>query len=314
MKVLITPRGFANYGLDQIELFKKHQIEVHYNDTGVAYTHDEFKELAKDVDAIIVGVDKMDKEMMEACPNLKVVCKFGVGTDNIDLDYAKERGIYVGKTIGSNSKSVAEHVIAMMFTEAKNMYTTIKQVKEGNWLKPTGYEISGKTIGIIGFGMIGKYLADFAFGLGMEVYAYDAFTIDEKEAQKHHVTIKSLNEIIENCDYISLHVPLVESTKNMISTNEFKKMKPNACLLNAARGGVVDEDALYEALIHKEIRSACFDVFSEEPPQKEHKLLSLDNFLLTSHTAARSVESEKRTCSMSSKIILEHLLGKEYHE
>lgn len=314
MKVLITPRGFANYGLDQIEVFKKNKIEVHYNDTGVAYTHEEFKALAKDVDAIIVGVDKMDKEMMEACPNLKAVCKFGVGTDNIDLEYAKERGIHVGRTIGSNSKSVAEHVIAMMFTEAKNMYPTIKQVKEGGWQKPTGYEISGKSIGIIGFGMIGKYLADFAYGLGMKVYAYDAFEIAEEEAKKHHVEIKSLDEIIETCDYVSLHVPLVESTKNMISTNEFKRMKNNACLLNAARGGIVDEEALYEALVNQEIRSACFDVFSEEPPQKNHKLLTLDNFLLTSHTAARSVESEKRTCSMSTAIILECLLGKECHE
>lgn len=309
MKVLITPRGFANYGLDQIEVFKEKGIDVHYNDTGVAYTHDEFKSLAKDVDAIIVGVDKMDQEMLEGCPNLKAICKFGVGTDNIDLDYCKKRNIYVGRTVGTNSKSVAEHVIAMMFVEAKNMYTTIKDVKEGNWNKPTGYEVSGKSLGIIGFGMIGKYLADFANGLGMSVYAYDAFPIESKEAEKHNVKIKSLEEIIETCDYISLHVPLLDSTKNMISTKEFKSMKPTACLLNAARGGVVDEQALYNALVNKEIRSACFDVFSVEPPDKNDKLLALDNFLLTSHTAARSVESEKRTCVKSTQIIIEQLLG-----
>lgn len=309
MKVLITPRGFANYGLDQIKIFKENGIDVHYNDTGVAYTHDEFKALAKDVDAIIVGVDKMDKDMLKGCPKLKAICKFGVGTDNIDLDYCKEKNIYVGRTIGSNSKSVAEHVIAMMFAEAKNMYTTIKDVKDGNWNKPTGYEVSGKSLGIIGFGMIGKYLADFANGLGMCVYAYDAFPIDLKEAEKYHVEIKSLDEIIETCDYISLHVPLLESTKNMISTDEFKRMKSNACLLNAARGGIVDEEALYNALINKEIRSACFDVFSVEPPNKNEKLLALDNFLLTSHTAARSVESEMRTCEMSTQIIIEQLLG-----
>lgn len=126
MKVLITPRGFANYGLDQVERMKSKGLDVHYNATGKAYTHEEFKALAKDADAIIVGVDKMDREMMEGCPNLKAVCKFGVGTDNIDLDYAKEHSIYVGRCVGSNSRSVAEHVLSMMFMEAKNLYTSVR--------------------------------------------------------------------------------------------------------------------------------------------------------------------------------------------
>lgn len=309
MKVLITPRGFANVGLDQIELMKLKGLDVHYNATGIAYTHEEFKELAKDVDAIIVGVDNMDKDMMEGCPNLKAVCKFGVGTDNIDLEYAKERGIFVGRCVGSNSKSVAEHVVAMMFAEAKNLYTSIRDVKDHKWNKPTGREINGKKLGIIGFGMIGKYLSEFANGLGMEVVAYDAFEIPTEEAKKHNVKVCDLEEIITTCDYISLHVPLLDSTRNMLSTNEFKKMKKDACILNAARGGIVDEEALYEALVKKEIRSACFDVYSSEPPVADDKLVALDNFLLTPHTAARSAESETRTCEMSTQIILEQLLG-----
>lgn len=310
MNVLITPRGFANYGLDQVEMMKAKGLDVHYNATGKAYTHEEFKELARDADAIIVGVDKMDKEMMEGCPNLKVVCKFGVGTDNIDLDYAKAHNIYVGRCVGSNSRSVAEHVMSMMFTEAKNLYTSVRDVKQHGWNKPTGREIYGKKLGIIGFGMIGKYLADYAYGCGMEVYAYDAFAIAQEDAKQHHTHIAALEDIIAECDYISLHVPLLDSTRNMISTEEFKRMKKDACLLNAARGGIVDEAALYEALKNKEIRSACFDVYSSEPPKEGDKLLALDNFLLTPHTAARSMESEQRTCAMSTGIILERLLGK----
>lgn len=135
MKVLITPRGFANYGTDIVKEMEAKGVTVHYNDTGKQYTPEQFLELAKDADGIIVGVDVMDKAMMEQCPNLKVVCKFGVGTDNIDLEYAKERGIYVGRTVGSNSKSVAEHVIAMMFMESKNLYTTVRDVKNGGWNK-----------------------------------------------------------------------------------------------------------------------------------------------------------------------------------
>lgn len=309
MKVVITPRGFANYGLDQVERMKSKGLEVHYNATGKAYTHEEFKALAKDADAIIVGVDKMDREMMEGCPNLKAVCKFGVGTDNIDLDYAKEHSIYVGRCVGSNSRSVAEHVLSMMFMEAKNLYTSVRDVKQHGWNKPTGREIYGKKLGIIGFGMIGKYLAEYAYGCGMEVYAYDAFAIAEETARQYHAQISTLEDILTDCDYISLHVPLLESTRNMISTEEFKKMKKDACLLNAARGGIVNEEALYEALKKKEIRSACFDVYSSEPPREDDKLLTLDNFLLTPHTAARSMESEQRTCAMSTDIILEQLIG-----
>ena len=309
MKVVITPRGFANYGLDQVERMKSKGLDVHYNATGKAYTHEEFKALSKDADAIIVGVDKMDREMMEGCPNLKAVCKFGVGTDNIDLDYAKERNIHVGRCVGSNSRSVAEHVLSMMFMEAKNLYTSVRDVKQHGWNKPTGREIYGKTLGIIGFGMIGKYLAEYAYGCGMEVYAYDAFAIAEETARQYHAQISTLEDILTDCDYISLHVPLLESTRNMISTEEFKKMKKDACLLNAARGGIVNEEALYEALKKKEIRSACFDVYSSEPPREDDKLLTLDNFLLTPHTAARSMESEQRTCAMSTDIILEQLIG-----
>ena len=309
MKVLITPRGFANYGLDQVERMKSKGLDVHYNATGKAYTHEEFKALAKDADAIIVGVDKMDREMMEGCPKLKAVCKFGVGTDNIDLDYAKEHSIYVGRCVGSNSRSVAEHVLSMMFMEAKNLYTSVRDVKQHGWNKPTGREIYGKKLGIIGFGMIGKYLAEYAYGCGMEVYAYDAFAIAEETARQYHAQISTLEDILTDCDYISLHVPLLESTRNMISTEEFKKMKKDACLLNAARGGIVNEEALYEALKKKEIRSACFDVYSSEPPREDDKLLTLDNFLLTPHTAARSMESEQRTCAMSTDIILEQLIG-----
>lgn len=309
MKVLITPRGFANYGLEQVRYMESKGISVHYNNTGKAYSKEEFHKLAADADAIIVGVDIIDRELMDKCPKLKVICKFGVGTDNIDLDCAKEKGIFVGRTVGSNSKAVAEHVVALMFADAKNVYSTITEVKEYQWNKPTGQEVSGKTLGIIGFGMIGKDIATFANGLSMKVYAYDAFEITDEVAREYHVEKKSLEEIISESDYISLHVPLLDSTKNMISTEEFKKMKKDACLINAARGGIVDEEALYEALVNKEIRSAYFDVYSSEPPAADDRLIRLDNFFLTPHTAARTVESEKRTCQMSTEIIVEHLLG-----
>lgn len=307
MKVLITPRGFASYGLDQVEKMRKAGLEVHYNDTGLAYTPEEFSELAKDADAIIVGVDKIDKTVIDQCTKLKAVCKFGVGTDNIDVKYAKSKNICVGRTIGSNSNAVAEHVMSLIYCESKNLWTTIRDVKNHGWEKPTGFEVSEKVLGIIGFGAIGKYLAKQAVGVGMTVQVNDVFDIPTEVLDEYQVEKVELEDLLESSDYISLHLPLINDTKNMFSTKEFKKMKNSACLLNVARGGIVDEQALYQALKNKEIRSACFDVFSTEPPAEDEPLLALDNFLLTSHTAARTIESEKRTCEYSSRIIMEQL-------
>lgn len=307
MKILITPRGFAKYGLEEIEEMKSQGLSVEYNNTGMAYTKEEFLEKARDVDAIIVGVDKIDKEFIDQCPNLKAICKFGVGTDNIDMEYAERKNIFVGRTVGSNSSAVAEHVMALIYCEAKNIYTTIKEVKEYKWEKPTGREVSGKTLGIIGFGAIGKYLAKQAVGVGMTVKIHDAFDISNEVLEEYKVERVSFDRIIESSDYISLHLPLTKETVGLISTEEFNKMKNSACLINSARGGIVDEEALYEALTEGELRSACFDVFSTEPPEKTELLLGLDNFLLTPHTGARTIESEKRTCELSAKIIMDQL-------
>ncbi|QIK69432.1 phosphoglycerate dehydrogenase [Erysipelothrix sp. HDW6C] len=307
MKVLITPRGFHKVGQTYVKLMEDHGLTVHYNDTGLAYTHEEFIALAHDADAIIVGVDRMDREMMSQCPNLRVICKFGVGTDNIDLDYARESGIHVGRTVGSNSRSVAEHVMALMFAESKNIYPVVRDVKAHKWEKPTGYELAQKTLGIVGFGAIGKHLATIANGIGMNVVAYDAFDIPNETATSYQTSVVSFDTLIATSDYISLHVPLTDETANMFSEKTFNQMKNTASIINAARGGIVDEDALYRALVNRDIRAACFDVFSIEPPSHDEKLLELDNFLLTPHTASRTVESELRTCEMSSQIVMEHL-------
>lgn len=307
MKVLITPRGFANYGLDEVKLMESKGLDVDYNDTGKAYTAEQFLEKAKDADAIIVGVDDMSAPVMVRLPKLKVVCKFGVGVDNIDCDYAKAHDIYVGRTVESNSLSVAEHVVALMFADAKNLYPTIRDVKAGSWGKRTGIELAGKTLGIVGFGAIGKQLSSIATGIGMDVLAYDAFPISEGAAREHGATVATFGQIIEESDYMSVHVPLLDSTRSLISTPQFNAMKNSACVLNAARGGVVDEDALYHALVDGDIRSAAFDVFTTEPPAKDNPLLALDNFLLTSHTASRTHEAEKRTCQISTDVILTQL-------
>lgn len=311
MKVVISPRGFATYGSEAVNDLKSKGIEVDYNDTGNQYTYDEFLEKSKDAAGIIVGVDKIDKNFIDNCPNLKVVCKFGVGLDNIDVDYAKNKNIYVGRTIGTNTNAVAEHVISLIFADAKNLYSSIKSVKENHWEKLTGSEVKRKTLGIIGFGSIGERTAELASSLGMDILAYD---IEEIEVNPNRldadlIGVASLENILEHSDYVSLNVPLTNDTRNLISVDEFEKMKPTACLVNTARGGVVDESALYNALSNNVIRTAYFDVFSVEPPAQDDPLLKLYNFILTPHVASRTQESEMRTCNLSAAIVADQLVN-----
>lgn len=309
MKILITPRGFENVGIEYIKKLENAGFEVDYNTSGEQYTFEQFKEKAKDAVGIIVGVDKVNKELFENAPKLQAVCKFGVGVDNIDLDEAKKRKIKVGRTIGSNSNSVAEHVISFMFADAKNLIETVNEVKEGKWLKPTGIELEGKTLGIDGFGAIGKILARKASGLSMKVLVHDIFKIDSETERVYGIKQVSFDELLKESDYLTLHLPLNDKTKDTIDFQELKKMKSSACLINAARGGIVNEDALLRALKAKEIRSAYFDVFSTEPPMVDNRLLNQFNFKLTSHTAARTKEAELRTCEYSADFMLENLRG-----
>lgn len=306
-KIVVTPRGFAKCGIENAEIMKTAGFDVVYNDTGLAYTEEEFYEITKDADGVIVGVETVDREYIDTHPKLKAVVKFGVGTDNIDLEYCKERDIFVGRTVGSNARSVAETAISFVIADSKNLYNSIANTREHGWAKLTGYEILGKTIGIVGFGAIGRHVAKMANGLGMKVLAYDAYGIDKAIADELNTKVVEMQELIEKSDFISLHIPLTHETKNMISSKELNQMKPNAVLINTARGGIVNEADLYEALKDKVIKAAYFDVFTCEPPREEEPLLTLPNFYLTPHIASRSKEAEKNTADMATQIIIEAL-------
>lgn len=306
-KIVVTPRGFAKCGVHNVQIMQDAGFEVVYNDTGLAYTKEEFYEISKDAIGVIVGVETVDKAYIDSHPSIKAVVKFGVGTDNIDVEYCKEKGIAVGRTVGSNARSVAETAISFVIADSKNLYESIQNTREHGWAKMTGYEIQGKTIGIIGFGAIGKEVAKMAWGLGMNVLAFDAFGVNTEIAEKYNVEESSVEEIMKRSDFVSLHVPLTDETRNMISLKEMKQMKSNAVLINTARGGIVNEADLYEALKNQVLKAAYFDVFTVEPPKEEEPLMTLPNFYLTPHIASRSAEAERKTADMATKVILEFL-------
>lgn len=307
MKIVVTPRGFAKCGIENAQIMKDAGFDVAYNATGLAYTKEEFYQVTEDADGVIVGVEIVDREYIDAHPKLKAVVKFGVGTDNIDLDYCKQKGIFVGRTVGSNARTVAETAISFVLADSKNLYDSFTCTKNHGWEKLTGYEVQDRTIGIIGFGAIGKQVARMAWGLGMHVLAYDAFGIDQAAADAFQVEITTKEDILRRADFVSLHIPLTEQTRDYIGLEEMKQMKNSAVLLNTARGGIVNEQDLYQALTQSIIKAAYFDVLLCEPPRADEPLLTLKNFHLTPHIASRSAEAEKNTADMATRIIIEAL-------
>jgi D-3-phosphoglycerate dehydrogenase len=233
---------------------------------------------------------KVRAPLIDAAPNLKVIVRGGVGLDTIDAEHARSKGITVMNTPLASSASVAELTIGYMFALARSIYQTTLSMKTGKWEKKKfeGDEIGGKTLGIVGIGNIGKEVARRALGLGMSVVAYDPYVPAPEGVQA-----VSLDELLARSDYITFHLPLTGETKNMISTAEFDKMKTGVRIVNCARGGIVDEDALYEALVAGKVAGAALDVFAQEPCQG-HKLFSLDKVLGSPHVGAATREAQGR--------------------
>ena len=234
---------------------------------------------------------KVRKDLIDVCPNLKVIVRGGAGLDTIDHEYAKEKGIAVMNTPLANSKSVAELAIGYMLMMARSLYAASASIKAEKWEKKafTGVELGGKTLGLIGIGNIGKEVAKRAVAMEMTVVAYDPFV---KEAPAG-IKLVSLDELLAQADYISLHLPKTKESTGMISTDQFAKMKNGVRIVNCARGGIVDESALYEALTSGKVAGAALDVFAEEPPT-DWKLAKLDNVIASPHIGAATKEAQAR--------------------
>ncbi|KXK15428.1 MAG: D-3-phosphoglycerate dehydrogenase [Chloroflexi bacterium OLB14] len=233
---------------------------------------------------------KVRKNLIDACPNLKVIVRGGVGLDTIDYEYAQSKNIKVMNTPLASSISVAELAIGYMFMLARSLYKASASMKAEKWDKKSfeGDEIGGKTLGLIGIGNIGKEVAKRANALGMSVIAYDPY-VKEVEGIK----LLGLDELLVNADYISLHLPKTNESANMISTSQFAKMKQGVRIINCARGGIIDENALYDALVSGKVSGAALDVFAEEPPT-DWKLSKLENVIASPHIGAGTKEAQAR--------------------
>ena len=248
------------------------------------------------VDAIIIRAEKVTREMIGKAKKLKVIGKHGVGYDSIDVQAAKDYGIQVVYTPVANIQSVGELIIALMMNTARNVSLSFERGKQNKnrEIAPKeliGYQLKQKKFGIVGAGKISRIAANIAkLGLNMDVFAYDPF-ISKDECEKLGFKKLDLETLMTVSDFVSISVPLNESTNHLINKSMLDLMKPSAVLINTSRGGVVDEDALYNALYQKSIFAAASDVFVNEPPTNENKLLGLDNFVATPHIGANTYEA-----------------------
>ena len=260
-----------------------------------------------DCDAFMVGLDRVTRETMVASQNLKIVSKYGIGTDNIDKAAATELGIVVTNTPGASKIAVGELAIGLMFALRRYIPLHNGWVKTGNWDHLMGTEVVGTTMGIVGLGNIGKEVVTRAKGLGMKVMASDPYW-DEAYARQYEVERASLPELFSKADVITLHIPATPETVGMIGERELAMMKPDAILINTARGELVDQDALYQALKSKRLGGAALDVWPKEPPTG-NPLLELDSVIATPHTGGETVESRPRLSGMCTDNALDLLGG-----
>ena len=250
--------------------------------------------------AVVRSRTKIRQPLIDVCPNLKLIVRGGVGLDTIDVEYARGKGIVVKNTPLASSASVAELAIGYIFMLARSLYKATTSMKAEKWDKKSfeGDEVGGKTLGIIGFGNIGAETARRALQLGMNVTAFDP-----SSRNAFGVTFLALDELLATADYISLHVPKTKESANMIGAEQFAMMKPGVRIINCARGGVINEDALYDALVSGKVAAAALDVFAEEPPT-DWKLLKLDNVIASPHIGAATKEAQTRVGAEVADIVI----------
>ncbi len=264
-------------------------------------------------DAILARTADFNQQVLEKGTKLKIVARHGAGLDNIDLEYARKKGIVITNTPGANSNSVAEHTIALMLSCAKNIPYFDKITREGDWVKrdtEKTIDVSEKTLGLIGFGRISSLVAKkAALGFDMKVLVYR--THRNTPLPEYVQEVENMEEVLSNSDFVSFHMPLRPDTENIINKKTLGMMKKSAYFINMARGGNVDEDALYDALKNHDIAGAAIDVFKMEPPGADNKLFELDNLIVSPHNAAHSYDSMDRMAYNAATEIIKVLNGKQ---
>ncbi|MEE9250437.1 MAG: phosphoglycerate dehydrogenase [Alphaproteobacteria bacterium] len=286
--VAVTSRSFSRHPVLRAEVLSRYE-NVTFNDKGVILAGDELIAFLRGHDKTIVGLERLDEAVFSALPALKVVSKYGVGLDTIDTEAMACHGVRLGWTGGLNKRSVSELVISFAVALLRHLPIVHAEVRAGTWRQPVGRQLSDRTVGIIGCGHIGKDLAQLLRAFGCRVLAHDILDFPEFYAA-HGVEPVGLEPLLKTADVVTLHVPLDDSTRTILNAERLALMKPEAILINTARGGLVDEQGLKRMLKEGRLAGAAFDVFATEPPE-DIELLDFPNFLATPHIGGSAEEA-----------------------
>jgi D-3-phosphoglycerate dehydrogenase len=291
-------RVFENNKLESFEL--------------INFEESNLKSELREVDAILLRTAKLSNDVISYCKKLKIVSRHGVGYDNVNIDYLSDNNIALGITSTSNAVSVAEHVLTSFLYLSKNIHLSDKLTREGRFNDksslPNFFELYQKNIVIFGFGRIGRAVAKRCLGFEANVYVYDPF-VSKNVVEENNCKVIDKTSGLKIADYISIHLPLNNNTKNFINEQELSIMKETAIVVNTARGGIINETSLVNALQNKIILGAGLDVFEKEPPDENHPLFNLDNVILSPHNAALTIECRKRMAIESAENIAFFLLN-----
>jgi phosphoglycerate dehydrogenase-like enzyme len=308
-KVLVTATSYAT----QDELLRTKLEEevgqVVYNTTGKPLSSSQLQELLPDVDGMIAGLDEIDAAALASAHNLKVVARYGVGYNNVDLEAARLHQVIVTNTPGANAKSVAELTVTLILNLLRPVIPAVKMTKAGEWPRFKGISLQGKTVGLVGCGAIGKETARKLAGFDCQILAYDIYE-DKTFASQQGVRYVSLAKLLSESDIISLHLPGVPETAGLVDKEFLNQMKPGSYLVNTARGELLDENALLEALGTGHVRGAALDVFQREPPGADNPLLELEQVIVTPHMGAHSDSATNAMGWMALEECLAVLQGK----
>ncbi len=288
MKIVATSPSFSKNKKLQDEVYK-YFPDAQLNLEGIKFSKQDLVEFIQNAEAIIVGLDEISVDVIDKCPNLKIIAKYGVGLDNIDIEECKKKNIKIGWTGGVNKLSVAEMALGFMLMFARNLFISSNELKDGKWNKSAGFQLSGKTVGIIGLGHTGKELVRLLKPFDCQILANDVVDQTDYYSQ-NNIQEVSKDEIFKISDFVTINTPFNDFTNNMVDIKVLKKMKDSAYIINIARGGIINEHDLKYALENNIIAGAALDAYLDEPPTNQ-EFLRLPNLICTPHIGGNAKEA-----------------------
>ena len=289
-KVLVTATNYSTYCSAAKALLEENGVEVIENPFGRPMTREELLTVVGDIDGVVVGVDTWNEEIFAHAPKLRAMARFGVGVDNIDLAAAKAHGIQVTNAKGMNSNPVAELTVGLILSTLRNVPAFNASIREGKWDRFMGRDLAGMTVGLLGFGDIAQRVAKKLSGFDVSICAYDLYPNLEK-ARELNVEMVSMEEALHRADVVCMHLPSLPATHHIMDARTFGMMKDGSYFINTARGALVDETALAQALRSGKLTAAAIDVFDQEPVRRDNPLFALPNLFATPHTAAETYDN-----------------------